>query len=98
MDNSFILREEEKKRIKKLYEATSASSSGSFEQPMAFSQPTTDLEITDVFIDGDNIADGSEELTVDLEDLALYLDLSEEDEAERIREIHKKNSTIKSSK
>ena len=36
---SFILLNEEKKRIQKLYEATTTASSGVFNQPMAFTEP-----------------------------------------------------------
>ena len=38
-NNSFILREEEKERIKKLYEATTASSSGAFNAPLTTDEP-----------------------------------------------------------
>ena len=41
--NSFILLNEEKKRIQKLYEATTAASSGAFSQPMAFTEPVETL-------------------------------------------------------
>ena len=58
-NNSFILLKEEKERIKKLYEATTAAASGSYNQPMGFSTPGLggDVEVIDMentFIDGDN--------------------------------------------
>ena len=61
-NNSFILLKEEKERIKKLYEATTAAASGSYNQPMGFSAPGLggDVEVIDMentFIDGDNIVD-----------------------------------------
>ncbi len=62
-NNSFILLKEEKERIKKLYEATTASAAGSYNQPMGFSAPGLggDVEVIDMettSIDGDNIQDG----------------------------------------
>tara|TARA_R110000824_G_scaffold269809_2_gene458268 strand:+ start:3698 stop:4006 length:309 start_codon:yes stop_codon:yes gene_type:complete len=100
MRNSFILLKEEKKRIQKLYEATTASASGAFSQPMGFSVPglggdiqTIDKETT--FIGGDNIVDGSFELTLDIDELSELLNLTDEEEEERMRENHKKNSIIK---
>tara|TARA_R110002020_G_scaffold215517_1_gene422764 strand:+ start:529 stop:1200 length:672 start_codon:yes stop_codon:yes gene_type:complete len=95
-NNSFILLKEEKERIKKLYEATTASASGSYNQPMGFSAPGLggDVEVIDMettFIDGDNIQDGSTEINLDIEDIADLLSVNEE---ERIRKIHRKNSTI----
>tara|TARA_R110000787_G_scaffold88331_2_gene187595 strand:- start:158 stop:685 length:528 start_codon:yes stop_codon:yes gene_type:complete len=93
-NNSFILTEEEKKRIKKLHEATSASASGSYNQPMAFTEPV-DIEIETTFIDGDNLQDGSEEITLGIEDITNFLDMTEEGDKERIRELHKKAYIIK---
>lgn len=95
-NNSFILLKEEKERIKKLYEATTASASGSYNQPMGFSAPGLggDVEVIDMettFIDGDNIQDGSTEINLDIEDIADLLSVNEE---ERIRKIHRKNSVI----
>jgi len=95
-NNSFILLKEEKERIKKLYEATTASAAGSYNQPMGFSAPGLggDVEVIDMettFIDGDNIQDGSVEINLDIEDIADLLSVNEE---ERIRKIHRKNSTI----
>lgn len=99
-NNSFILLKEEKERIKKLYEATTSSSSGAFNQPMAFSVPRlgSDLEVIDMentFIGGDNIQDGSTEINLDIEDIAEFLGVSEEDDKKRMRKLHKESSTIK---
>ena len=69
--NSFILLKEEKERIKKLHEATTSSSSGSYNQPMGFTEPVEELDIETTFIDGDNIQDGSEEITLDIDDIAF---------------------------
>jgi hypothetical protein len=95
MINSFILLKEEKRRIQKLYEATTSSSSGSYNQPMAFTEPVEVVDIENTFIDGDNIVDDSLELTLDIEELSDLLNLSQDEEEIRIREIHRKNSTIK---
>ena len=93
-NNSFILTEEERKRIKKLHEATTSSASGSYNQPMAFTEPV-ELDIETTFIDGDNIQDDSEEINLDIEDIAQFLEVTEEDDNERMRKLHKENSTIK---
>ena len=97
--NSFILLKEEKKRIQKLYEATTASSSGAFEQPMGFSVPGLggDVEVLDIettFIDGDNVQDGSVEINLDIEDIADLLNVTEEDDKKRMRKLHRINSVI----
>lgn len=94
-NNSFILTEEEKKRIKKLHEATTAAVAGSYNQPMGFTEPVEELDIETTFIDGDNIQDGSEEITLDIEDIAQFLEVTEEDERKRMRKLHKENSIIK---
>ena len=90
-NNSFILLKEEKERIKKLYEATTASAAGSYNQPMAFTEPVEVVDMETTFIDGDNIQDGSVEINLDIEDIENLLSVNEE---ERIRKIHRKNSTI----
>jgi len=95
INNSFILTKEEKKRIKKLHEATSASAAGPYNQPMGFTEPVEELDIETTFIDGDNIQDGSEEITLDIEDIAQFLEVTEEDDNERMRKLHKENSIIK---
>ena len=94
MRNSFILLKEEKKRIQKLYEATTASASGSYNQPMAFTEPVDTIDIENTFIDGDNIVDDSVEITLDIDELSDLLNITDEEEEERIRENHKNNSTI----
>ena len=98
-NNSFILLKEEKERIKKLYEATTASSSGAFEAPMGFSVPglggnaeVLDMETT--FIDGDNVQDGSVEINLDIEDIADFLNVSEDEDKKRMRKLHRANSVI----
>ena len=98
-NNSFILLKEEKERIKKLYEATTTSSSGAFEQPMGFSVPglggeVKTLDIENTFIDGDNIQDGSVEINLDIEDIADFLNVSEADDKKRMRRLHRTNSVI----
>ena len=95
-NNSFILLKEEKERIKKLYEATTASASGSYNQPMGFSVPGLggDVEVIDMettFIDGDNIEDGSVEINLDIEDIEELLNVNED---ERMRKLHRTNSVI----
>ena len=92
MRNSFILVEEEKKRIRKLYEATSASASGAFEQPMAWSDEEVIFEPT--CDGGDNIVDDSEEITIDFDEISELLGLSEEEREERIRKTQEENYII----
>ena len=93
--NSFILLKEEKERIKKLYEATTSSSSGSYNQPMGFTEPVEELDFEETFIDGDNVADDSLEINLGLDDITELLGISELDENKRIKKLHKENSTIK---
>ena len=95
--NSFILLKEEKERIKKLYEATTASPSGQFNQPMAFTEPVDVVEIETTVEGGDNLAPDSLELTLDIDELSDLLNIDDEEDEIRIREIHKNNSTIKES-
>ena len=95
-NNSFILLKEEKERIKKLYEATTASASCSYNQPMGFSVPGLggDVEVIDMettFIDGDNIENGSVEINLDIEDIEELLNVNED---ERMRKLHRTNSVI----
>jgi hypothetical protein len=93
--NSFILLKEEKQRIKKLYEATTAASSGSYNQPMGFTEPVEELDFEETFIDGDNVVDDSLEINLDLDDITELLGISELDENKRIKKLHKENSIIK---
>ena len=98
-NNSFILLKEEKERIKKLYEATTAAASGSYNQPMGFSAPGLggDVEVIDMentFIDGDNIEDGSVEINLDIEDITNLLSVDENKDTERMRQLHRTNSVV----
>ena len=92
--NSFILLDEEKEEIRKLYEATTAAGSGSYSQPMGWSEETPSLCADETYGD-DNIVDGSEELTFDSDELMDLIGLSEEDDKERMRKLHKENSVVK---
>ena len=109
--NSFILLDEEKKAIRKLYEATTASASGSYSQPMSWQEETISpcaasessdecpqcgelLESCSCAEVG-NVVDGSEEMTIDADELMSMIGLSEEDEKERMRQLHRDSSVIK---
>jgi|TARA_R110001583_G_scaffold32597_4_gene110964 hypothetical protein len=96
--NSFILLDEEKKEIRKLYEATTASASGSYSQPLSYKEdsmsPCEASALEPEVEGGDNIVDGSEEINLDVEDLMGMIGLSEEDEKERMRKLHRDASTI----
>ena len=89
--NSFILLKEEKKRIQKLYEATTAASSGQFNQPMAFTEPI-DLDIETIVSGGDNIETDSLELTLDIDELSDLLNVDEDEDKERMRTLHREAS------
>ena len=97
--NSFILLDEEKKEIRKLYEATTASASGSYSQPLDWKEETIspcEASALEVEVEGeDNIVDGSEELTIDADELMGMIGLSEEDEEARIRSLHRGASMVK---
>ena len=97
--NSFIanFKDEEKREIRKLYEATTASASGSYSQPLGWKEETmSPCEEAALEVEGeDNVVDGSEELTIDVEELMDMIGLSEEDEKERMRLLHKKSAIIK---
>ena len=97
--NSFILLDEEKKAIRKLYEATTASASGSYSQPLDWKEETVspcEASALEAEVEGeDNIVDGSEEMTIDVDELMDMIGLSEEDEKERMRSLHREASTIK---
>ena len=66
-NNSFILLKEEKERIKKLYEATTAASSGSYNQPLMTDIPVETIDMETTFIDGDNLVDDSVEMNLDVD-------------------------------
>tara|TARA_R110000824_G_scaffold150214_5_gene320797 strand:- start:1044 stop:1643 length:600 start_codon:yes stop_codon:yes gene_type:complete len=97
--NSFILLDEEKKAIRKLYEATTASASGSYSQPLDWKEETIspcEASALEAEVEGeDNIVDGSEGLTIDADELMDMIGLSEEDEEARIRSLHKGASMVK---
>jgi hypothetical protein len=94
-NNSFILIKEEKERIKKLYEATAAASSGAYNQPLMTDVPVETIDIETTFIDGDNLVDDSMEMNLDVEELFSLLNMTEEEELERLREMHSKNVVVK---
>ena len=91
-NNSFILREEEKERIKKLYEATTASSSGAFNAPLTTDVPVEPVELKTVVVGGDNLEPGSVEINLDIEDVVDMLTVNETKEKERMRKLHKEAS------
>jgi len=91
-NNSFILREEEKERIKKLYEATTASSSGAFNAPLTTDEPVQEVEVETIVVGGDNLEPGSTELNLDMEDLIDIFTVNETEEKERMRKLHKESS------
>tara|TARA_R100001163_G_scaffold50886_1_gene38298 strand:- start:544 stop:1128 length:585 start_codon:yes stop_codon:yes gene_type:complete len=96
--NSFILLDEEKKEIRKLYEATTASASGSYSQPLSYKEDSMspcEAASLEAEVKGeDNIVDGSEEINLDVEDLMGMIGLSEEEDIERMRRLHRENSII----
>jgi len=91
-NNSFILQEEEKERIKKLYEATTASSSGAFSAPLTIDEPVQEVELETIVVGGDNLEPGSNELNLDIEDLVDIFTVNETEEKERMRKLHKEAS------
>ena len=90
-----ILTEKEKNRIRKLHEATTASASGSYNQPMGFTEPVEVVDLENTFLDGDNIVDDSVEINLDIDDVVDLLSITTEEENKRIRNMHRDNSTIK---
>ena len=93
-NNSFIFLKEEKERIKKLYEATTSSSSGAFEAPLTIDVETQPIELETMVVGGNNIEPGSTEITLDIEDLEDVFNVSEEDDVERMRKLHQE-ATLK---
>jgi len=91
-NNSFILLKEEKERIKKLYEATTASSSGAFEAPLTVDIPIQPIELETLVVGGDNIEPGSVTIDLNIEDLEDVFNVSEEDDTERMRKLHQEAS------
>lgn len=92
--NPSVLLKSERRRIRKLYESTTAANSGSYSQPMAWSNEVPSPCADETYGD-DNIVDGSEELTLDVDELMNMLSLSEEQDKERMRKLHKENSVVK---
>ena len=100
-----IISEQEKKRIIRLHEATSTDSSGSYETPL-FREPQAE-EIFDFMsqpdvVGGDNLVNDEDVVVIDLTDetdtedfLSDIFDMSEEDDEERMRVLHKENSIVK---
>tara|TARA_R110002020_G_scaffold140350_4_gene311819 strand:+ start:6992 stop:7801 length:810 start_codon:yes stop_codon:yes gene_type:complete len=98
-----IISEEEKNRIKKLHEATSTNSSGSYETPMFGQQ-----EVEQIFdfmspevVGGDNLVDDENIVVIDTTEedgmmnfLDGLFDLTEEEDEERMRKLHQENSIV----
>ena len=95
--NPSVLLKSERIRIRKLYESTTAANSGSYSQPMAWSEEIPSPCADETYGDN-NIVDGSEELTLDVDQLMDMLNLSEKEDKERMRKLHKENSIIKEDK
>ena len=87
------LTESERKRIKALYEASSASGAGSYEVPMGFEaeRPEVVGELPDEM--DMNISD-DEGIVMDTDELMDMLGLSEEDDKKRMRRLHKDGSIV----
>ena len=87
------LTESERKRIKKLYEASSASGAGSYETPMGFKADRPEMvgELPDEMDMG--ISD-DEGISIDVDELMGMLGISEEEDKERMRQLHKDNSVV----
>ena len=87
------LTESERKRIKALYEASTASGAGSYETPMGFKAERPEIvgELPDEM--DMNISD-DEGVVMDADELMSMLGLSEEEDKERMRQLHKDNSVV----
>ena len=87
------LTESERKRIKALYEASTASGAGSYETPMGFKaeRPEVVGELPDEMDMG--ISD-DEGINIDIDELMNMLGSSEEQDKERMRQLHKDNSVV----
>jgi len=88
------LTESERKRIKALHEASSASGAGSYETPMGFKAERPEIvgELPDEMDMG--ISD-DEGIVMDVDELMGMLGLSEEEDKVRMRLLHKKSAIIK---
>ena len=87
------LTESERKRIKSLHEASSASGAGSYETPMGFKAERPEIvgelpDETDMGISDD------EGVVMDVDELMGMLGLSEEDDKKRMRRLHKDGSIV----
>ena len=87
------LTESERKRIKGLYEASSASDAGSYETPMGFKAERPEMvgELPDEMDMG--ISD-DEGISMDVDELMGMLELSEEEDKKRMKQLHKDNSVV----
>ena len=87
------LTESERKRIKKLHEASTASGAGSYETPMGFKADRPEMvgELPDEMDMG--ISD-DEGISIDVDELMGMLGVSEEEDKERMRQLHKDNSVV----
>jgi hypothetical protein len=87
------LTETERKRIKALHEASTASGAGSYETPMGFKVDRPEMvgELPDEMDMG--ISD-DEGISIDVDELMGMLGVSEEEDKERMRQLHKENSVV----
>jgi len=87
------LTESERKRIRGLYEASSASDAGSYEIPMGFKaeRPETVGELPNEM---DMDISDDEGISIDVDELMGMLGVSEEEDKERMRQLHKDNSVV----
>lgn len=87
------LTESERKRIKDLHEASKASGAGSYETPMGFKADRPEMvgELPDEMDMG--ISD-DEGISIDVDELMGMLGVSEEEDKERMRQLHKENSVV----
>ena len=87
------LTESERKRIKALYEASTASGAGSYETPMGFKAERPEIvgELPDEMDMG--ISD-DEGVVMDVDELMSMLGLSDDEDKKRMRQLHKDNSVV----
>jgi hypothetical protein len=87
------LTESERKRIKALHEASTASGAGSYETPMGFKADRPEMvgELPDEMDMG--ISD-NKGIDIDFDELMGMLGVSEEEDKKRIRQLHKENSVV----
>ena len=87
------LTESERKRIKNLHEASTASGAGSYETPMGFKADRPEMvgELPDEMDMG--ISD-NEGIDIDFDELMGMLGVSEQEDKKRIRQLHKENSVV----